>query len=38
MAFLVDGRAISYAESWVGIVEAYKLAAIEPSCLSTFDA
>jgi len=28
MAFLVDGRAISYAESWMGIVEAYKLAAI----------
>jgi len=28
MAFLVDGRAISYAESWMGIIEAYKLAAI----------
>ena len=28
MAFLVDGRAISYAESLMGIVEAYKLAAI----------
>jgi len=28
MAFLIDGRAISYAESWMGIIEAYKLAAI----------
>jgi len=28
IAFLVDGRAISYAESWMGIVEAYKLAEI----------
>ena len=28
MAFLVDGRAISYAESWMGIIEAYKFAAI----------
>jgi C-terminal processing protease CtpA/Prc len=28
VAFLTDGRAISYAESWMGIVEAYKLAAI----------
>ena len=26
--FLTDGRAISYAESWMGIIEAYKLAAI----------
>ena len=28
LAFVVDGRAISYAESWMGIVEAYKLAQI----------
>jgi hypothetical protein len=28
IAFVVDGRAISYAESWMGIVEAYKLAEI----------
>src|SRR5262245_3033082 len=28
MVFLIDGRAISYAESWMGIIEAYKLAAI----------
>jgi C-terminal processing protease CtpA/Prc len=28
IAFLTDGRAISYAESYMGIVEAYKLAAI----------
>ncbi|HET8775563.1 MAG TPA: S41 family peptidase [Thermoanaerobaculia bacterium] len=28
IAFLTDGRAISYAESWMGIVEAYKLGAI----------
>jgi Peptidase family S41 len=26
--FLTDGRAISYAESWMGIVEAYKLGTI----------
>ena len=26
--FLTDGRAISYAESWMGIIEAYKLATI----------
>jgi hypothetical protein len=25
--FLTDGRAISHAESWMGIVEAYKLGA-----------
>ncbi|MDQ3712572.1 MAG: S41 family peptidase [Acidobacteriota bacterium] len=33
IAFLIDGRAISYAESYMGIVEAYKLAEIvgEPS-------
>ncbi len=28
LAFLTDGRAISYAESWMGIVEAYRLGAI----------
>lgn len=28
LAYLTDGRAISYAESWMGIVEAYKLAEI----------
>jgi hypothetical protein len=28
IVFLTDGRAISYAESWMGIVEAYKLAEI----------
>jgi C-terminal processing protease CtpA/Prc len=28
IAFLIDGRAISYAESYMGIVEAYKLAEI----------
>ena len=28
MVFLIDGRAISYAESWMGIIEAYKLAVI----------
>jgi C-terminal processing protease CtpA/Prc len=28
IAFLTDGRAISYAESWMGIVEAYKLGEI----------
>jgi C-terminal processing protease CtpA/Prc len=28
VAFLTDGRAISYAESWMGIVEAYGLGAI----------
>jgi C-terminal processing protease CtpA/Prc len=28
MAFLTDGRAISYAESYLGIIEAYKLAEI----------
>ncbi|HEY0158069.1 MAG TPA: S41 family peptidase [Thermoanaerobaculia bacterium] len=28
VVFLIDGRAISYAESWMGIVEAYKLATI----------
>ncbi|HVE69778.1 MAG TPA: hypothetical protein VNI54_00310 [Thermoanaerobaculia bacterium] len=28
IAFLTDGRAISYAESWMGIIEAYKLAHI----------
>jgi C-terminal processing protease CtpA/Prc len=28
VAFLTDGSAISYAESYMGIVEAYKLAAI----------
>ncbi len=28
LAFLTDGRAISYAESYMGIIEAYKLAAI----------
>lgn len=28
LAFLTDGRAISYAESWMGIIEAYKLAEI----------
>jgi len=28
IAFLTDGRAISYAESYMGIVEAYKLAEI----------
>jgi C-terminal processing protease CtpA/Prc len=28
VVFLTDGRAISYAESWMGIVEAYKLGAI----------
>lgn len=28
LAFLVDGRAISYAESYMGIIEAYKLAEI----------
>ena len=28
MAFLTDGRAISYAESYMGIIEAYKLAEI----------
>ncbi|MBK7994323.1 MAG: hypothetical protein IPK14_13155 [Blastocatellia bacterium] len=28
IAFLTDGRAISYAESYLGIVEAYKLAEI----------
>jgi C-terminal processing protease CtpA/Prc len=27
-AFLIDGRAISYAESFMGIIEAYKLAEI----------
>jgi C-terminal processing protease CtpA/Prc len=28
IVFLTDGRAISYAESWMGIVEAYKLGQI----------
>ncbi len=28
IVFLTDGRAISYAESWMGIVEAYKLGRI----------
>jgi C-terminal processing protease CtpA/Prc len=28
VAFLTDGRAISYAETWMGIVEHYKLGAI----------
>ena len=28
VVFLTDGRAISYAESWMGIVEAYKLGTI----------
>jgi len=28
LAFLTDGRAISYAESYMGIIEAYKLAEI----------
>lgn len=28
IVFLTDGRAISYAESWMGIIEAYKLAEI----------
>jgi len=28
IAFLTDGRAISYAESWMGIVEAHKLGEI----------
>jgi len=28
IAFLTNGRAISYAESWMGIVEAYKLGEI----------
>jgi C-terminal processing protease CtpA/Prc len=28
IAFLTDGRAISYAESYMGIIEAYKLAEI----------
>jgi C-terminal processing protease CtpA/Prc len=28
LAFLTDGRAISYAESYLGIIEAYKLAEI----------
>jgi C-terminal processing protease CtpA/Prc len=28
IAFVTDGRAISYAETWMGIVEAYKLGAI----------
>ena len=28
VAFLTDGRAISYAETWMGIIEHYKLAAI----------
>lgn len=28
VAFITDGRAISYAESYMGIIEAYKLAAI----------
>jgi C-terminal processing protease CtpA/Prc len=28
MAFITDGRAISYAESYLGIIEAYKLADI----------
>lgn len=28
MAFITDGRAISYAESYMGIIEAYKLAEI----------
>lgn len=28
IAFITDGRAISYAESYMGIIEAYKLAAI----------
>jgi C-terminal processing protease CtpA/Prc len=28
MAFITDGRAISYAESYLGIIEAYKLAEI----------
>lgn len=28
IAFITDGRAISYAESYLGIIEAYKLAAI----------
>lgn len=28
VAFLTDGRAISYAESWMGIVEAYRLGPI----------
>ena len=28
VAFLTDGRAISYAETWMGIIEHYRLAAI----------
>ena len=28
MAFITDGRAISYAESYLAIIEAYKLAEI----------
>lgn len=28
IAFMTDGRAISYAESYMGIIEAYKIAAI----------
>ncbi len=28
IAFIIDGRAISYAESYMGIIEAYKLASI----------
>jgi C-terminal processing protease CtpA/Prc len=28
IVFLTDGRAISYAESWMGIIEAYRLADI----------
>ena len=28
IAFVTDGRAISYGESWMGIVEAYKLGHI----------
>lgn len=28
IVFLTDGRAISYAESWMGIIEAYKLGEI----------
>jgi C-terminal processing protease CtpA/Prc len=28
LAFITDGRAISYAESYMGIIEAYKLASI----------
>jgi C-terminal processing protease CtpA/Prc len=28
LAFLTDGRAISYAESYMGIIEAYRLAEI----------